>query len=120
MRQGVLLGTWRSKLRVRILREEPKNHQLTDPHHHFLSEASFVFAFAAVLPFASGVTQFQETRIAGGAVCDVIPSALLVRLVLSFYVARVPREVANRRIIRAALPVRIRIALQYRALNLAL
>ena len=44
---------------------------------------------------ASGVTQFQESRVTGGAVRDVIPRALLVRFVLSLYGVRVRREVAN-------------------------
>jgi len=69
---------------------------------------------------APSVTQFQESRVTGGAVRYVIPLAMLVRLILSLYGVRIRSEVANCRFNRATLPLRIRIALKYRALNLAL
>ena len=50
----------------------------------------------------------------------MIPLAMLVRLILSLYGVRIRSEVANCRFNGATLPLRIRIALKYRALNLAL
>src|SRR4051794_17008433 len=69
---------------------------------------------------APGVTQFQESRVTGRAVGDVMPLAMLVRLILSRYRVRICGKVTNCRFNRAAMPLRIWIALKYRALNFAL
>jgi len=51
---------------------------------------------------------------------DVIPGTLLVVFVLSLYAVGIHGEAADYRVARTTPPVRIRIASEYRALNLVL
>ena len=66
------------------------------------------------------VTQREEALVAGRAMCDVVPRAVLVVLVLICYAVRICSEVLDDRFAGTIPPVGVRIASQYRALNLVL